>query len=99
MLVELVFEDVENLFLVFVDFVPEGLTLVEGEVVDLRLALVDDILVLFGGCGQVGAHVVDFGAELVVGQVLESRTDGVDFIYNGLNFLEVALRLVAENLA
>ena len=42
---------------------------------------------------------VRFGAELVVGQVLESRTDGVDFIYNGLNFLEVALRLVAENLA
>ncbi len=98
-LVEFGLDYVEHVFLVFVNVVPERLALVEGEFLDFLAELFGGVLVGLGCGGDVGAHLVDFSAELVDGEVFESGADGVDFVDYGFDFLEVALRLVSENLA
>ncbi len=97
-LLQLGFEGVEYVFLVAVDVVPEGLALVEGEVLDAAADFRDGVLVGLDGGGDVGAHLVDLVAELVVGELFEAGAESVDFIYDGFDFAQVALRLVAENL-
>jgi len=99
MLVELFLQSVEDMLFMLVDFVPEGLAFVERKILDLSLEFGHGILVVACGCGDVVAYSLDFATQLVVGQIFESGADGVDFIDGGLDFLEVALRLVAENLA
>ena len=69
-LVELVFYGVENIFLVFVDFVPDGLALVVGKRLDRSLEGLDLLMVFGRGGGDVGADGVDAAAELVVAQSL-----------------------------
>ena len=95
-LVELVFKDVEHIFFMLVDFLPERLALVEGEIFHARADFGGCILVGFYGLGYFGAHGVDLTAELVVGKVVERGAYGVDFVYNGFDLFEVAGRLVAK---
>ncbi len=64
--VEFVLKSVEYLLLVLVDFVPEGLAFVEGEFLDFLFQGGYSFLVILGGGGQIGAHLVDFASQLIV---------------------------------
>ena len=63
--VEDCFESVGDVFLMFVDLIPERLALVDGQCFDFGLEAVDFFLVGLGGGGYVGAHAVDVFAQLV----------------------------------
>ncbi len=97
--VELFFKGVENVFLVFVNFVPKWLAFVEGEVFHLGADFGCCIFIGFDGCGYFSAHLVDFAAKLIVGKCFERWAYCVDFVYDRLDFLEVALRLVPKEFA
>ena len=99
MFVELVLENVEYVLFMLVDLVPQRLALVEGEVLHTGADFGCRILVGFYGIGYVGHDLIDFVAELIVGEVGERGSECVDFVYYGLDFLEVALRFVAKELA
>ena len=96
-LVKLVFYDVENIFLMFVDFVPDGLALVVGKRLDRSLEGLDLLMVFGSGGGDVGADGVDAAAELVVAQSLHFGAQCLDFINNRLNRFQIALRFVTKN--
>ena len=66
MLVELFFEYVENFFLMFVDCIPKGLTLVERNCLDFFAGLVNGLLVGTHGLIDFCTHFVNLGAELIV---------------------------------
>ena len=95
--VELVLKDVEDVLFVFVDVVPEGLALVEGQRLDFLAELFDGEAVGLGGLGDVGAHFVYFGAELVVGEGGKAGAFFLDFGYDGTYGFEVSAGFIAED--
>ncbi len=98
-LVEFLFDCVEALLFVFVDFVPEGLALVKGEGFDALAKLFDGGFVRLDSRTDVGAHFIDALAQTVGGEALHFRSEGVYLFDYRLNLAQVALRFVAEELA
>ncbi len=96
--VQLLLEDVEDVFLMFVDFVPQRLALVEGEVFNLGTYFGRSVAVGFD-CGvDFSAYLVDFSTQFVVGEAFERRAYRIDFVYYRLDFFEVALRFITKQL-
>ena len=98
MLVELLLEESRMFFLMFVDFVPKRLALVKRQVFYFRADFCGCVFIGFYCLGDCLAHFIDFASELIVGEVFQCRADGVDFVYDGFDLFEVALRLVAKEL-
>ncbi len=98
MLVELVFYNVENFLLVFVDFIPKRLALFEGKSVDLGTELCYGLGGGSGGGFDILAHEVYLPAQAVVVELLYFGYFLLDFLENWGDCFEVACRLVAENL-
>ena len=96
MLVELVLYCVEYVFVVAVNFVPKGLALVEGKFLHFNFLL---FYGLFIGCGGLTDVLTDGCyalTEFVGCKGLHFRTESFDFVNDGADFLQVALRLVSE---
>ena len=70
MFVEFVLYYIENLFLVGVNLVPQGLALVERERFDIGTEFVGGFFVGLCGGGDIGAHRVDAVTEAVVVELL-----------------------------
>ncbi len=82
----------------FVDFVPQRLALVEGEVFNLGTYFGRSVAVGFD-CGvDFSAYLVDFSTQFVVGEAFERRAYRIDFVYYRLDFFEVALRFITKQL-
>ena len=90
---------VGDLLLDLVDLSPDGLTLFELFLVD-ALAKVCDALFVFGHVVlNVLADLGRLGAQLVVGQLLNSRIGGLHAVDVGGYFFQISLRLIAEQLS
>mgnify|MGYP007099946767 CR=1 FL=1 len=96
MLVELVFDDFENLLFVCVDFVPQRLALVERQFFDFVAYFFDCFVVGFCGSCDIGAHVGDFLAQGVVVELLHDGNLFLDFGKDGLYGFQVACGFIAE---
>ena len=90
---------VGDLLLDLVDLGPDGLALFEFLLVD-ALAKVSDALFVFGHVVlNVLADLGRLGAQLVVGQLLNSRIGGLHAVDVGGYFFQISLRLIAEQLS
>ena len=90
---------VGDLLLDLVDFGPDSLALFELLLVD-ALAEVSDALLVFGYVVlDVLADLGRLGAQLVVGQLLNSRIGGLHAVDVGGYFFQISLRLIAEQLS
>ena len=90
---------VSDLLLDLVDLSPDGLALFKLLLVD-ALAEVSDALFVFGHVVlNVLADLGRLGAQLVVGQLLNSRIGGLHAVDVGGYFFQISLRLIAEQLS
>ncbi len=96
MLVELILYGVEYIFVVAVNLVPERLALVEGKFLHFYFLALYGLFVGCGGLKDVLADGCYALTELVGCKGLHFRTESFDFVNDGADFLEVALRLVSE---
>ncbi len=94
--VELIFNGIENLLLMLIDLIPERLAFVKRQIFNLGFEGGD---CFFMGChcgADAGAYLIYFVAESVVAELFKLGTHGFDFVYNRLDFTQVALGFVAK---
>ena len=95
-LVELILKHVEHFLLEFVDFFPHRFALLIFEGFHVLFQLGDFLALRSHALLEGVAHSIDACTQLIVGQLLDFGVDGLDFVHDGHNLLEVASRLVAK---